>query len=103
MVSSEPRRLTVLCKHDLVAGARSPVEFTVWEKNVQVEAVLDQWLEEDHSYYKLRAIYGCVYILRYDRLSALWELVFFSRPEFVNSETAATSSYLAGGRQAKLI
>ena len=60
-------------------GEERPTSFTVWEREVQVVEVLDQWLAPDHRYFKLKGSDGAVYILRHDEGRQEWELTFYSK------------------------
>ncbi len=52
-----------------------PISFTLGEKELRVEDLLDRWYGEDHEYFKLRRDDGCIYIIRYNRGEDFWELV----------------------------
>ncbi len=52
-----------------------PFFFTIGEKELRVEELLDRWYGEDHEYFKLRADDNCIYIIRYNRNEDFWELV----------------------------
>jgi len=58
-------------------GEETPRSFTVWEHDLRVEEVLDQWLSPEHRYFKVRADDKAVYILRHDCNADHWELVMF--------------------------
>jgi len=40
---------------------------------------MDQWLDPDHRYFKVRGEDGALYILRHDVAADIWELVMFER------------------------
>jgi len=52
-----------------------PVSFTFGDRTCAVVELIDQWLGADHSYFKLRADDGDVYILRHRREDDAWEMV----------------------------
>ncbi|MFZ3064154.1 MAG: hypothetical protein WA277_02575 [Nitrospirota bacterium] len=53
----------------------SPISFTLGEKELRTEELLDRWYGEDYEYFKLRADDRCTYIIRYNRVEDFWELV----------------------------
>ena len=59
-----------------------PLEFKLGSMNRTVCEILDRWLADDHSYFKLRADDEAVYILRHDKPAQKWELVLFNRQNF---------------------
>ncbi|MBI4715682.1 MAG: hypothetical protein HY760_07090, partial [Nitrospirae bacterium] len=60
-------------------GEETPRRFTLGERPIEVEEVLDRWLARDHRYFKVRGDDGAVYILRHDMESLEWELTLFER------------------------
>ena len=56
-----------------------PARFWLQGKQYRVEAVLDQWYDPEHTFYKIRADDGNLYILRQDTSTpeGAWELVSF--------------------------
>jgi len=59
------------------SGAKAeerPVAFEIDAARRVVEAVIDQWAGEDHSYFKLLADDRKVYLVRYDRTGDFWTL-----------------------------
>ena len=59
-----------------------PLEFKLGSVTLGVCEILDRWLAEDHSYFKLRADDEAVYILRHDKPAHRWELILFNRRDF---------------------
>ena len=51
-----------------------PVSFTLGERTFRVRELLDSWQGEDHTYFKLTADDGNLYIIRHDRTADTWEL-----------------------------
>lgn len=51
-----------------------PTSFTLNERTFQVREVIDTWHGEDHTYFKLTADDGNLYIIRHDRTEDTWEL-----------------------------
>ncbi len=68
-------------------GDERPTSFTFGERTYQVREVIDSWYGEDHTYFKLTADDGNVYLIRHDRAADEWELTM--------TETARRDS---GGR-----
>ena len=58
-------------------GEQTPRRFSMGERTVEVQEVLDAWLAPDHRYFKLRAEDGGIYILRNDPTRDLWEVTLF--------------------------
>jgi hypothetical protein len=62
------------------AGYRAdqrPQRFTLGQRLIQVQEVIDQWYGPDHRYFKLRGDDGGIYILRQDESTQHWELSLF--------------------------
>ena len=51
-----------------------PTSFTLGERTFQVREVIDSWFGEDHTYFKLTADDGNLYLIRHDRAADEWEL-----------------------------
>ena len=60
-------------------GEETPRRFSLGERVVEVAEVLDQWLDPEHRYFKLRGQEGATYVLRHDVLSGRWELIMYER------------------------
>ena len=71
--NSPEDRIHVECYSGYKAGER-PVSFCKGEEKKVVEKVIDQWVGEDHDYFKLLADDRKVYIIRYDRSEDFWTL-----------------------------
>ena len=71
-------KLSVECYSGRKADER-PTRFWLEEKKYRVEAVLDQWYDPEHIFYKVRADDGNLYILRQQTSTPNggWELVSF--------------------------
>ena len=62
------------------AGYRAdeePQRFSIGEREVCVEAVLDRWLSPEHRYFKLRGNDDGIYILRHDLKTDRWEMTLY--------------------------
>lgn len=53
-----------------------PREFELADRTLAVEEVLDTWYGNTYTYYKVRAEDGHTYILKHERLTGGWELMF---------------------------
>ena len=51
-----------------------PISFSIGERALRVEEILDRWYGKDHEYFKLKADDDCTYIIRYNRDEDEWEL-----------------------------
>jgi hypothetical protein len=60
-------------------GEEEPRAFTLGERRLQVNSILDRWLAPDHRYFKVAADDGNTYILRHDEARDDWDLGAFRR------------------------
>lgn len=60
-------------------GEHVPAGFKLGVTRLAVREVVDRWLASDHSYFKVLADDGSVYILRHDKVENKWELTLFSK------------------------
>ena len=58
-------------------GEETPRRFSIGTRNIEVLDVIDQWLEPDHRYFKVRGDDDGIYILRHDVASNRWELTLY--------------------------
>jgi hypothetical protein len=75
-MSEEDSRIQVEC----YAGHRAeeePRRFFIGERKVEVDEVIDRWLDPDHRYFKVRGDDSGVYILRYDLELNRWALTMY--------------------------
>ena len=62
------------------AGYRAdqrPQRFTLGQRLIEVDEVIDQWYGPDYRYFKLRSDDGGIYILRHEETTGRWELTMF--------------------------
>ena len=52
-----------------------PISFTVMSRRFEVREILDLWQGEDHTYFKVIADDGNLYIIRHDKEADDWEMV----------------------------
>ena len=55
-------------------GEEEPRRFESKDCRLEVEEVIDRWLDPTHRYFKVRASDDVVYVLRHDVDSGDWEL-----------------------------
>lgn len=58
-------------------GLPEPCAFRLGDRQLKVVTIIDRWLSSDHSYFKLKADDGAIYILHKDEHSGQWELTMF--------------------------
>ena len=58
-----------------------PCAFNLGNRRLAVTRIVDRWIAADHSYFKLTAEDGNVYILRHDQRTSHWELTLFQNSE----------------------
>lgn len=59
-------------------GEETPVRFYLGERLIEVEEVLDRWIDPGHRYFKVKGDDGGIYILRHDAKAELWEMTLFN-------------------------
>ena len=60
-------------------GEQEPRAFFLGERRLEVQSLLDRWLDPAHRYFKVGASDGNTYILRHDEASGEWDLAAFTR------------------------
>jgi len=58
-------------------GEETPRRFYLGKRCVEVEDVLDRWLDPAHRYFKLRGDDNGIYILRHSTSEDTWEMTLF--------------------------
>lgn len=58
-------------------GDKEPDVFTLGEQRIEVVEILDRWIGDGYSYYKVQASDQATYILRFEALSDQWQLTLF--------------------------
>lgn len=71
-------------------GEETPVRFYLGERLIEVEEVLDRWIDPTHRYFKVKGDDGGIYILRHDTNSDIWEMTLFNSG--TRSETRLSST-----------
>ena len=57
--------------------AEEPRSFVLGAQRIAVVEIVDRWLSAAHSYFKIRASDGALYILRHDLPTGQWEMTLF--------------------------
>lgn len=70
-------RLKVEAYSGYTANER-PARFTLGERTLEVEEILDRWYSEDARYFRVRADDGDTYVLKYLEHADVWELASFT-------------------------
>jgi len=58
-------------------GEETPTRFCLDKRWVEIDEVLDRWMDPAHRYFKVKGDDGGVYILRHDVKSDIWEMTLF--------------------------
>lgn len=58
-------------------GEETPRVIRFESRNIEVEKVLDRWLDPDHRYFKIQGDDEGIYIIRNDTETGLWGLIFY--------------------------
>jgi hypothetical protein len=58
-------------------GEETPTRFRLDKRWVEVDEVIDRWMDPAHRYFKVRGDDGGIYILRHDVKSGLWQMTLF--------------------------
>ncbi len=76
IIMSKLNKTDVHCYSGYKANER-PVSFSIGDKVLTVEKLIDKWHGPDYAYFKLLADDGNLYILKYEEGKDKWELGFF--------------------------
>jgi hypothetical protein len=60
------------------AANERPLRFTLGERTLEVQDVLDRWYSEDACYFRVSTDDGDAYVLKYLKGEDVWELVSFT-------------------------
>jgi hypothetical protein len=72
-------------------GEETPVRFFLGGRRIDVEAVLDRWLDPAHRYFKLKGDDGGIYILRHDTERHRWEMTLFDSGARADTRLSSTN------------
>jgi hypothetical protein len=62
-------------------GEETPRIIWFQSRKIEVEKVLDRWLDPEHRYFKLLGDDGAIYIIRHDMNTRAWELTFYQEAQ----------------------
>lgn len=71
-------------------GEQTPVRFHLGEREIEVDQVLDQWIDPFHRYFKVKGSDDGIYILRHDVKADLWEMTLFDSGTRPDSKLSST-------------
>jgi hypothetical protein len=81
-------RVSVTLPPDAGYDDDRPVSFSLGDRLFRTRAIIDVWHGSDHTYVKLAADDGNIYVLRHDRETDAWELVMMEAVRQGQSTTA---------------
>ena len=58
-------------------GDKEPIAFMLGNNRIEVVEILDRWIGNNHSYFKIQASDQATYILRFEPLLNRWQLTLF--------------------------
>lgn len=76
LMTERPLTIRVEC-YAGYRGEEEPRRFFIGEKPIEIETIIDRWLDPEYRYFKVRSANNDVYILRHDEQSNRWELTMF--------------------------
>jgi len=62
-------------------GEEEPRALEMGGGGVEVKSILDRWLSPDHRYFKVVDMDDCIYIIRHNMHTHVWELVYYRHPD----------------------
>ena len=71
-------------------GEETPRRFFMGDKAIEIEEVIDRWLDPKYRYFKVRAVENDIYILRHDEQTQRWELTMFQSGKYAGSPLSST-------------
>jgi hypothetical protein len=71
-------------------GEEAPARFYLGERLVEVEEVLDRWIDPTHRYFKVKGDDGGIYILRHDTKLDVWEMTLFDSGKRLDARLSST-------------
>ena len=76
MSQSQPSDIIVEC-YAGYRGEEKPVRFYLGERLIEVEHVLDRWIDPGRRYFKVKGDDGGIYILSLDIMTQRWGMTLF--------------------------
>ncbi len=89
MTATDTAAIRVAC-YAGYRGNEQPVRFYLGTRCIEVEEVLDRWLEPDLRYFKVRGDDGGIYILRHDSHADAWTLTLFDSGQCAETRLSST-------------
>ena len=80
MTNRTPMVLPIDIRVECYSGYReeeTPRVMHFKDRRVIVAEIVDRWLAPDHRYFKLLGDDQCLYIIRYDVVTLIWQMIFF--------------------------
>jgi len=71
-------------------GEESPRRFFLGKRLVEVEQILDRWIDPEYRYFKVKGSDGGIYILRHDTRRATWEMTLYDSRTRTDSKLSST-------------
>ncbi len=81
-------RVSVTLPPDAGYDDDRPVSFSLGDRIFRTRAIIDAWHGSDHTYVKLVADDGNLYVLRHDRETDAWEMVLMEAVRLEKSAPA---------------
>ena len=89
MTQSDTLNIRVEC-YAGYRGEETPRRFFLGERLIEIEQVLDRWLDPDRRYFKVKAEDGSTYILCHDAKSDTWEMTMFNSSHNIDAPLSST-------------
>lgn len=58
-------------------GEETPLRFYIAERRIEIDEVIDRWLDPAYRYFKVRGDDKGIYILRNSTRESIWELTMY--------------------------
>ena len=89
MSQTNPFAIKVEC-YSGYRGEETPLRFYLGQRLIEIDEVLDRWLDPYRRYFKVRSSDGAIYIICHDVNSCAWEMTLFNSG--TQSETRLSST-----------
>lgn len=89
MSQADQAKIQVEC-HAGYRGEEAPLRFFLGKRLVEVEEVLDRWIDPNHRYFKVKGNDGGTYILRHDAKAGRWEMTLFDSGTRLDTRLSST-------------
>lgn len=71
-------------------GEETPRRFYIGKRLIEIDDVLDRWLDPVYRYFKIKGDDGGIYILRHDAKTDAWEMTLFDSGKRPETKLSAT-------------